>query len=376
MNARTWVAVFLIVAIAGGCPVPSPMGQANGNSDGSNSNGNSNSSDAGSNSNSSDSSDDKPVKPLADPSVYGDGSAGERVVSTALRVGDQGDVNLQYTDFVVAPGVTMTVQSGTVIRCTGTFRNEGTILVLPGAEGGDRTGFDGSTLDGSSRPAALGIATRAAAAGEIGGSASGRTGGGEGSGLSEFEARQTLRIGVKAGGGGGASIDGGASGGGFFAVIAAGEIQNLGTIIAKGADATDRAGGGGGGGGAVLLASLTAVSNAPAGVVQVDGGGGGPATANSAAGGGGGGGIVHLIAPDVKNDGVLTALGGAPGADGVADSVVSDLRSGGGGGGASGGNGGKGGGVPAGSTATPSSASAGSNGHTLITAANPTALVK
>src|SRR5204863_7637363 len=46
------------------------------------------------------------------------------------------DDNNQYASFTVPSGVTVTIPSGTVIRCTGTFTNNGTIVVDPGAKGG------------------------------------------------------------------------------------------------------------------------------------------------------------------------------------------------------------------------------------------------
>lgn len=49
--------------------------------------------------------------------------------------------NFQFTDFSVAAGVTLTVPSGTVIRCTGTFTNNGTIVVNTGAPGGSADGW-------------------------------------------------------------------------------------------------------------------------------------------------------------------------------------------------------------------------------------------
>ena len=87
--------------------------------------------------------------------VYGDGSAGSRTISQDLRLGDQGDTNLQCVDFTIEAGVTLTVQSGTVIRCTGTFINLGRIVVQTGTEGGD-------LANDVSRPAPWGIITQAA----------------------------------------------------------------------------------------------------------------------------------------------------------------------------------------------------------------------
>ena len=70
-------------------------------------------------------------------SVYGDGSAGEvaLTVDTDFRTTPPANNNFQYVNFTVGNGVTLTVASGTTIRCTGTFINYGTIIVAGGAEG-------------------------------------------------------------------------------------------------------------------------------------------------------------------------------------------------------------------------------------------------
>jgi hypothetical protein len=75
--------------------------------------------------------------------VYGDGTAGERNVTANATLED---VNLQYTNFRVASGVVLTVPSGTVIRCTGTFTNDGTILVDTFSRGGFGIGDDSNDL--------------------------------------------------------------------------------------------------------------------------------------------------------------------------------------------------------------------------------------
>ena len=117
-----------------------------------------------------------PTPPPPPPRVYGDGSAGARVIDQNT---DFKDANLQFTDFTIMPGVTMTIESGAVIRCTGTFMNQGTIVVRTGAEGGRHVGF-GTTTDGTSQPAVEGIATIAAGNGAIGEVIRAKTGGGGG----------------------------------------------------------------------------------------------------------------------------------------------------------------------------------------------------
>jgi hypothetical protein len=313
------------------------------------------------------------------PAAYGNGASGSLTITQDVRLGDrvtsstvlpgQNVRNLQFTDFTVAEGVTLTVQSGTVIRCTGTFTNNGTIIVQHGAEGSDRL-VAGSTGNPVLRSAPAGVATLAAASGDVGSAATLRAGGTPGAGLSEFEAVATIAVGVNAGGGGGAALDAGGDGGGGFVVIAQGELTNTGTIQATGADAP--AGGGGGGGGVVILASRTAVTNTSSGFIDVSGGDGGDANSSSGPGGGGGGGIVHLIAPELSDEGTMVAAGGAAGASGSHGGVTASTRSGGGGGGASGGSGGTGGSVEINGDTT--AAEGGQAGFTLMTQADPSAL--
>src|SRR5262245_37476721 len=67
--------------------------------------------------------------------IYGNGSAGARAIATdedwtLTPVDDP-----QFTDFTVNAGVTLTVPSGTVIRGTGTFTNNGKIVVARFAAG-------------------------------------------------------------------------------------------------------------------------------------------------------------------------------------------------------------------------------------------------
>jgi hypothetical protein len=313
---------------------------------------------------------DPPVVEETTPRVFGDGSAGAKVVNADETLLD---ANPQYTDFVVEEGVTLTIASGAVIRVTGTFTNRGTIVVNTGAEGADRTGFDSTTLDGSTRPPQAGFSTRAAGSGEIGGSAAGRSAGVGGDGLSEFESRVTLRLGVNAGGGGGAGRDAGGDGGGALTVIAFGKISNDGVIRAEGGDGSS--GAGGGGGGAIILASKTNVTIAHGATLSTCGGAGGGAADGEGPGGGGGGGIVHAIAPEIVNAGAVDVTGGAAGAGGADGSVTASIRSGGGGGGAGAGKGGDGGGVSSGASADPSDAGAGASGFWLMTTADPTSLL-
>jgi hypothetical protein len=64
--------------------------------------------------------------------VYGDGSAGALHVTSSI---DLQDPNQQFTDITIDPGQQLFVESGAVIRCTGTFRNQGTVYVAPSGYG-------------------------------------------------------------------------------------------------------------------------------------------------------------------------------------------------------------------------------------------------
>jgi hypothetical protein len=296
--------------------------------------------------------------------IYGDSSAGAKTVSSSATFSD---TNLQYTNFTVDSGVTLTVPSGMVIRCSGTFTNNGTIAVLTSAEGGNQFSFS-STTDGAYSPAEPGVSLRTSQSGEFGSNSTSRGGGAGGIGVGDFGATAIFYPGLKAGGGGGGgfSSDGG-DGGGSFTVIASGAIVNAGTINADGESKSFRSGGGGGG--IVILASAASVTNS--GTVTANGGNGGASDTFSGVGGGGGGGIVRFIAPTITG-GTVTTSGGTSGTPGSAASVTTTPRQGGGGGGACAGNGGSGGLVN--SSGTPTAGTSGGAGIALQTLVDPTAL--
>jgi len=305
--------------------------------------------------------------------VYGDGSAGARTVAADESWVDPlvAPTNFQFTDLTVVPGVTLTVPSGTVIRCTGTFTNSGTVKVLGAAAGADRDGVDAGTIEASVRNATPGLGFSPAGSGEAGPATSPLTSGQGADAMSEATARQLVRPGPLGGGGGGGSFSGaGGQGGGTLLVLAATAAMNQLAITADGAAGVN--GSGGGGGGVVILASRGTVSNAGPATMSAIGGVGADSTTTDGAGGGGGGGIVHLLAPTIVSDGTVTVDGGAAGAAGAAASVTSNPRSAGGGGGASGGKGGNGGSVN--TAGTPSPAQSGAAGYFLQTQADPTAL--
>jgi hypothetical protein len=278
--------------------------------------------------------------------------------------------NAQYTDFTIAAGATVTFPSGTVIRCTGTFTNNGHIIVQTGASGGALSGnIPLGAL--SNIPADPGVSLRAAGSSEFGESTGGRFGGAGGVGLSAYQARHLTFPGVKAGGSGAGGIGSAGAGGGSLVVLARTAIVNGGTGIVADGSNSGTAGGGGGAGGVVILASAGSITNnAP---ISVKGGNGGGTDAQSGPGGGGGGGIVRLISPSVTNAGGFVTTGGAGGTI-IQNGLTSQIRGGGGGGGACGGNGGNGGATPASPGPSAAPAGGGVAGHGLVDLLDPTFL--
>jgi hypothetical protein len=129
-------------------------------------------------------------------------------------------------------------------------------------------------------------------------------------------------------------------------------------------------GGSGGAGGIIILASKVSVSHEAAGVLEVDGGAGGASDANRGSGGGGGGGLIHILAPTINMVGSTSILGGAAGSS--ATNVTNSPRSGGGGGGSMIGAGGAGGNVQIGNLVT--GTTAGGVGLVIQTLTDPTSL--
>lgn len=304
--------------------------------------------------------------------IYGDGSAGAKTVTGNETFSD---TNPQYTDLTINSGATLTVPSGTVIRCSGTFINSGTIDVESSRAFPSSTGGDSSSTRFAMRPANPGIAISAAGDAEYGNTSALREGGRGAVGLTETVARQIRYPGAvacPAGGRGSPEVSaGGELSGGSLVVLSAGQLTNNGLIDADGNSALNE-GGGGGAGGIIILASKTGVTNSASAVVTAAGKSGGASFASSAPGGGGSGGIVHFLAPVVDNSGTVAVTQGAQGTLGAAGSIVAAYRSGGGGGGACGGNGGDGGSVQ--TNNDPTGAQAGAAGLALTSVLDPTAL--
>lgn len=308
--------------------------------------------------------------------VYGNGSAGAKVVSADEDWLTAPPTNLMFTDFTVNAGVELRLPSGTVIRCTGTFTNNGNIVVTTtGASGGSPDGTIPGMIQASIGLPDPGISTEAAHMGEFGDDTRFRQGGGGGSGLLSLQGRFLLHPGVKGGGGGmGAFDNGGGDGGGTLTVLAQAAVVNGATGIIN-ADASGGAeGSGGGGGGIIILASLGSVTNN--GTMSANGGDGGPSNNMTSSGGGGGGGIINMLAPVVNQGaGASASVAGGAGGAAILNSVNSSPRLGGGGGGASRGRGGDGGNMDAGATVTPEDAQAGLSGEVYISLLDPTPLL-
>lgn len=289
--------------------------------------------------------------------LYGNGSAGAVTVSSNTNLVTSstalGSLALLFTNFTVNAGVTLTVPSGTVIKCTGNVVINGTIIVDKGA--------------GNGHPG-IGMSLGAVNAGGIGIA-------------STFQAGTNfLRI-PPYGGGAGARpnancIDG--EGGGSFAIYALGSINvsATGAINANGVSSSNTAsgavgipGGGGGGGGVIVLVSKSTITNS--GAIRANAGNGsngfdGNAGNAEGGGGGGGGGLIVIVAPTSPTiTGTTQTAGGLGGNTGGASAT---LNPGGGGGGASG-NGGNGG-------TTGSAPSFGASGRlTIIVTPEPEKLV-
>lgn len=312
--------------------------------------------------------------------IYGNGSAGALTIDDFQHLQDVvADGNLQFTTVTINSGGTLVVPSGTVIRCSESFTNNGSIMVDNGASPGELSVISPTVqVIPRSQAAHPGFTSTHARGPGATQSATGWEAGGA-TGLSD-RARWMLQPGPNGGGGGfSGPWGGGASGGGALTVLARQGITNTGSIQAEGQDAGSN-GASGGGGGFVILASATAIFHAAPATISVHGGGGAAAGDSAVVGvlpeytagpgGGGGGGCVHLLAPAVTNAGAVDVAGGAAGLSQTV--TLRTLRVGGAGGGASCGSGG-GGGRISGST-TPGAAEAGTTGRLFVTVADPTAM--
>ena len=223
--------------------------------------------------------------------IFGDGSAGALEVPADAEDYTLGE-NRQYTDLIIAAGAEVSLASGTVIRCTGSFINNGTVRIRVSAYGEQRRGIDPDLLHQPTAPAHPGAARAAAGGGDIRNDFLSSVDYGLGGiGLEQDSARSLRFPGPHGGGGGGCTRVAGCRaphGGGTLLVLCRGKIENHGIIFADGASAGP-ADGGGGGGGIIILASADSIVNGADGTLRTAGGKGGDATSGSGSGGGGGG---------------------------------------------------------------------------------------
>ena len=268
-------------------------------------------------------------------SAYGSGSAGNVTISVPT---DWTNVtpNLQFDNLTIDPGQTLTVPSGTIIRCTGTFTNNGTLVVGPGALG--ETWSGGPLIP--NQPGERANSIKAPSTGDTGVSRA----------YPLSQLKNILHPGPFGGGNGrrgnGSPNNNGGDGGGSLVIRAMGGIVNNGTINANGGDAAnvdteDDAGGGGGAGGFLIFASAGNINNT-SGTINLNGGDGanGGSADDDHGGGGGSGGVIHFLSPNAGAvGGTINLNGGAAGGPGGAP----QLGSAGGAGGAMGSNGGAGG---------------------------------
>jgi hypothetical protein len=297
--------------------------------------------------------------------LYGDGSNGDVTFSSNGTLNSNG----QYRNITIQSGVTMLMYSGATLRCTGSFVNNGTIIIGSGVSGGhSRSSYSSSLLDLARLQAGVGSAGSPAANGLIGTNGQTVLGGYRGSGILNSDIAQfLLKVGPRdGGGGGGVAMNGHAGrGGGAARIVCQGQIINsaTGLIQASGAPG-DGDGSGGGAGGIVILASGSSIIHS--GVISAEGGAGALGGTNSASGGGGSGGIIHLLSPNLDSSGTFIVSGGNGGSSISSGTITSTERAGGGGGGGLGGNGGNGG-----DANTDGSGTAGTNGAVGISIMTP-----
>lgn len=271
---------------------------------------------------------------------YGNGSCGDLTISQNSTFENPG---CQYRNITIQAGATLSVVSGSIIRCNGSFTNNGTIAVAPGVVGGQIDGISSLAIIPAILPAHPGNSTGPAGSGSIVASSTGSASGGSRSQGNNGVSTGFLAPALVGGGGGGASYGYGGRGGGALTVLCKGLINNIGTISAVG-QAGAGPGAGGGAGGVVTLASQTRVVQT--GTVSVLGGGGSNSRtllslgdgsqAAISAGGGGAGGLIQIFAPSLGLIGGANLVSGGS-AGTVTDSAIgiSNILIGGGAGGSS-----------------------------------------
>ena len=299
------------------------------------------------------------------PSIYGDGSAGNLAVSSNTSFTG---LNAQFENITIDAGQTLQLNSGTILRCTGNFVNNGTIEVRIGSLGGMRRESPPTKDFNATRFPHQGLSLIAATQSSYGTDAViGGAAGGIAQNMNSVIAARLYHGRSPAGSGGSGSLLGGQGGGAVY-ILCYGSITNRGLIFANGGTAVN--GGGGGAGGLIVLASATAVHNTNDGVILASGGDGGGESSNTGGGGGGGGGIIHLAAPTITSAGTTQVTGGSAGNS--SGSVTDSPRYGGGGGGAFGGTGGSG--ATVNNDNTQVAAQAGNDGLVVLNEVDPSGI--
>ena len=201
--------------------------------------------------------------------LYGDGSAGDLFITAdeswdIASGGTGGILNTNFRDCYIAPSrPAPSAPSGTVIRCTGIFLNEGTITVSNWVAGAGSPVYSDSVNTVAGNTAT--VPTTFNGGRPLSADA-----------LIQLYAPGFEGFGNGARGGGGPDNDSGGAGG-TLRLHVRGTLQNLGTINASGGDALPQgtsgrsAGSGGGGGGIVVLVTEAGFGNF-SGQVLVPGG--------------------------------------------------------------------------------------------------------
>lgn len=305
---------------------------------------------------------------------YGDGSAGPLTISanTDWSVASPAGDNLNFSDVVIDASAILTVPAGTIIRCTGTFTNNG-LIVVKNAENSARLGVSAGKGNAAG-PATIGRSSTTSGF-LLGGGRAGKH-------VSKTVAASSFNNFSIGGGAGAGEINvSGSNAGGLIKIYCQGVISNRNEILASGANGENPANGvtsGGGAGGIIILASSTSIDNT--GAIKAEGGKGSSAFNNSTgsvgASGGGGGGIIVFVAPTITTaSSTLFVTGGVSGTGNI--TMTNSNRIAGSGGGASGGDGGKGGniGAPGSSSNVANYGTSGQAGYVLQIHANPASMM-
>lgn len=227
--------------------------------------------------------------------IFGDGSDGALNVTSGTTTLTAAGGHKNYTSVTVANGATLVIQ-GVIVRCQGTFDNEGTVH----NDGGDASGSTGGVTPAASSPLRAG-------------------GNGWGSPTSQgrgYDSDQTLRVVLdvafsKAGGDATTSA---------FPTNTSDAHPGLPTMDADGypvggaggsGGANGSGGGAGGAGGGPM--DIRARRFTGAGTFRSAGGDGSPAGTNGNGGGGGGGGHIRAIGFEFSDDLTWTCPAGAGG---------------------------------------------------------------